>query len=554
MKPGHLSFLIGLSIIGSGCSIAAGQGGSISTETSGRLDHYSRPGYAEVAVPSRQSGPHGGSKGFVSKSLIPGGSGAKITVGGTVRSGGLPPLPPSLVRPGTSQTPQSVRPLRPGPPIDQPVGDPPRERFAPDDLPEDPVVSVVPPLPDVEEEETDEDRESDVTSPEDEETALEDSAPTPPEDIEEPTSDLPDESFDTTPDEPADLDLPTDDFDDAGGGLGSLDTDPGFGELGQLLSFSTPEVFGDMLGRGVLGRFVPIPNPPPPLPTPGVPPNPPTPSTEIGAPAPVPSIRGIKIAENQSPVPRDRVFYQMNYFNNVNESINQRFGFPLSGVQVYRHIFGIEKTLFNKKSSIGVRLPLNTVTGDSPLPGIGRTTTSLGDLNIFFKHVLLSNEETGRLLSAGLSVTAPTGPGRFAGADYLEDLQDPLIQPFVGTLLSFNRFYFQGFTSIEVPFNPNNVTILYNDYSVGYFLYQTSDESRFLRAIIPTFEVHVNTPLNHRGSFFEDPASTPDFINLTYGTAFQFGQSARFLAGIATPVTGPRPFDLEVIAALNVFY
>ena len=85
----------------------------------------------------------------------------------------------------------------------------------------------------------------------------------------------------------------------------------------------------------------------------------------------MPTIRSIKLSENQSPAPRDRFIYQFNFYNNVNGSINDRFHSPITNINVYRHILGFEKTFFNKRTSIGVRLPIDTVTADSPLPRIG---------------------------------------------------------------------------------------------------------------------------------------------------------------------------------------
>ena len=42
----------------------------------------------------------------------------------------------------------------------------------------------------------------------------------------------------------------------------------------------------------------------------------------------VPSVRGFKIADNQTPMPVNRISYGFNYFNDVNEAINRRFGYP----------------------------------------------------------------------------------------------------------------------------------------------------------------------------------------------------------------------------------
>ena len=68
----------------------------------------------------------------------------------------------------------------------------------------------------------------------------------------------------------------------------------------------------------------------------------------------------------------------------------------------------------------------------------------------------------------------------------------------------------------------------------------------------PTFEVHVNTPLNHRGfDNPKDPSGTPDVVNLTYGLNFEIFRNSLLTLGFVTPVTGPRAFDYEALVLFN---
>jgi hypothetical protein len=203
---------------------------------------------------------------------------------------------------------------------------------------------------------------------------------------------------------------------------------------------------------------------------------------------------------------------------------------------------------------VGVRVPVNTVNANSPIPGVGQQSTAINQLDVFFKLALWQNEDRTQLFSAGLAIGAPVGPGPFAGARWLADLNPTFVQPFVGLYYYRNRFFVQGFTSIDVPLDQNAATMLYNDYAVGYLLYESRDPSALVRQLAPVFEVHVNTPLNHRGVNFFDPWSVPDFVNLTYGATFLFGERTRLLTGIVTPVTGPRIFDFEVQALLNIYF
>ena len=47
-------------------------------------------------------------------------------------------------------------------------------------------------------------------------------------------------------------------------------------------------------------------------------------------------------------------------------------------------------------------------------------------------------------------------------------------------------------------------------------------------------------------------AGTPDWVELTMGTTFELFRRSTLAVGIVTPVTGPKPYDLEVLAQLNL--
>jgi hypothetical protein len=286
------------------------------------------------------------------------------------------------------------------------------------------------------------------------------------------------------------------------------------------------------------------PGPPPPAPNPRV------------ATALVPSVRGFKIGENQSPQPQDRFFFTFNYFDNLNAAINKRFDSPVNGLKAYRYIWGFEKTFDEGNGSFGIRLPLNTITANSALTGNfakqGGTSTSLGDLSVFAKYILKQDLATGSLISVGIEITPPTGPSQFGGARYIQGLHSTEIQPFVGYLWIRDRFYFHGFTALSTPTSLRDITIVYNDLGIGYQVYRNDDRSAFLRGITPTFEVHANTPLTHRDPFnARDIAGTADVVDLTYGVNAILGDSGVLSFGAVTPVTGPRPFNIEYLMLFN---
>ena len=326
----------------------------------------------------------------------------------------------------------------------------------------------------------------------------------------------------------------------------------GFGELGSFGRGSTFQMIGDQAPLTLHQFASPAQGLPSPFP-PGTPPPPPSPRQ---ASAVVPSVRGFKIAENQSPQPQDRVFFTFDYFTDLNGALDRRFEAPFKNLLAYRYIFGFEKTFDGGRGSFGARLPLDQLTATSTISGNfakpGGTSTALNDLSLFTKYVLKADPETGSLLSVGLEMTLPTGPSQFAGAKFIQGIHSTEIQPFIGYLLIRDRFYLHGFTSLSVPSSVRDVTMVYNDIGVGYFLFRSDDPNNFITSVAPTFEVHVNSPLTHRDWFnANDPSGTADVVDLTCGVNVGFFRQSVITFGWATPVTGPRPFNYEAVLLLN---
>jgi hypothetical protein len=309
---------------------------------------------------------------------------------------------------------------------------------------------------------------------------------------------------------------------------------------GATAAFASANMLGDQLGV-------------PPI-APGVPGNPTFPAAPGQAPAAkfnsLPSIRSFKISENENPEPVDRFAFAFNYFNNVDQSINTRLGSDIHHINIYRETFAFEKTFLDGNTSIGIRAPLNTLTAESGVPGLGGESTAFGDLSIIFKGLIWKDQETGSLLSGGLLVSTPTGPNHFAGFNGVTGFNDSTLQPFLGYRWVMGNLFFHGFLSFDFPTDSNDVTMFYDDMGVGYIFRR---EQGALTAIIPTFEVHVNLPLDHQGATNAfDPAGTPDSVDLTLGVSVIFNHRAALSVAAVAPVTGPRPFDIEALAFLNV--
>jgi hypothetical protein len=332
-----------------------------------------------------------------------------------------------------------------------------------------------------------------------------------------------------------------------------------YGSLEGFSSGGIPEMIGDLGPVPTLrvARLATAAGLPPPFP----PPKPPPVPRPRGATMVVPSVRAIKISENMSPRPQDRVFYTFNYFQGVNDQVNKRLQAPIGYTQVFREIFGFEKTFFDGQGSLGLRFPLDTVTAASSVPksfgNFGGTSTAVGDLSIFGKYILLENRENGNLLSGGLAVSAPTGPGKFAGLNSFGSITHTTsFQPFLGYILNSGRLYLHGFFALDVPANSQDVTLIYNDVGFGYFLRRPDPSSnRMISLIAPTFEVHITDPLNHRNPYsLRDVVGMTDIVDLTYGLNIGIYRRTLLTFALVTPVTSPRPFDFEAVAFVNVFF
>ena len=246
-----------------------------------------------------------------------------------------------------------------------------------------------------------------------------------------------------------------------------------------------------------------------------------------------------KIAENESPAPESRAYINYNYYNNVTH------GEPgLSGSDLHRETLGLEQTIGDdRNASLGFRLPFLQLTGSN-----GVDDSQFGDIDLIFKYALYNDRNSGDVFSAGMVLTLPTESKDFAIPGQ-SSLNDVVFQPYIGYRFSSGDFFVQGFSSLAVPTDFRDVTFLFNDLAVGYFAYR--DSGGTLRAVVPTAELHINTPLSHRGSDDLNPIGFPDIVDISVGAHAVFGRTIVGLAAV-TPLTGPKPFDFEVIANFAV--
>ncbi len=265
-----------------------------------------------------------------------------------------------------------------------------------------------------------------------------------------------------------------------------------------------------------------------------------------------PSARYFKISDNDSPRPQSREYFSFNYFYGLDNSLNQAAGAGIQHTRIHREIFGLEWAAPDGSLSFGLRLPIDTYNAAHTMDGLDGTSTDLGDLGLIFKYALWEDAAKGSLVSAGLAVVPTTGPGSFGGSEHLKVFHNTGLQPFVGWILPLDRFYLQGFTAVDAVTDLNDVILLSNDIAAGYFLYHNY-KGHSITAVVPVAELHVSTPLNHRGVLsMTDPAGAPDQVNLTVGVNFEYLDKSSAGLAFAVPLAGPRTFDFEILAQWRV--
>jgi hypothetical protein len=278
----------------------------------------------------------------------------------------------------------------------------------------------------------------------------------------------------------------------------------------------------------------------------------------------------LKVAEGESPRPTDRVFSKFNYYNNVNKARWADPTEPIHGVDLYRYTFGLEKTFFNQSVSLGLRVPFYTLDAEAkdvhlePDPatgalvqvpgGPGFTTTHFGNISAIVKAVLWEDREAGSLLSGGAVLSFPT-----AASEKLDPGPSILAyaQPFAGFILTGGDLFVQGFSSMTLPVARPESIVLFTDLGVGYFVHRDNSGSALLTGIAPTLEVHVANPLRDADRLADlfgrvDDLKVHNVVDVTLGTTVEFSHRRTLGLGLVVPLTGPKPFDLEVLAQTNI--
>lgn len=295
--------------------------------------------------------------------------------------------------------------------------------------------------------------------------------------------------------------------------------------------------------------------------------------------------RRFKISENMSPLPRDRVYYAFNGFQQAARTFDGR------EIDVNRHTFGAEKTFLDRTASVEFRMPI--IQGASAVQTFDFNQQNDGGVefgNMTIIPKMLLSEGDSHIISAGLGINLPTArqgtlafPGNSIQPFLTIENQSVHLSPFLGLLLlPGSNTYIISFAQVDFDTAGNNVSdqagnigvyqdqnLFHFDIAVGRYLYR--NDSARLTGIAAQFEVHYTSTLQDSddidfgGGRIFNPYNRLDLLMLTGGFNFQFFNSSWLTVGCAVPVRGSqydsrydnypeRPFDAEVQVFFNRFF
>ncbi len=288
----------------------------------------------------------------------------------------------------------------------------------------------------------------------------------------------------------------------------------------------------------------------------------------------------IKMAEDNSPIPRDRFIFTYDNFDSV--------PYTTSGFTVNRYQFGFEKTFFDGRWSAEFRLPFASTMAASNVQGFESSATELGNVRFALKRIFSQNSVL--TTSSGVAVTLPTAAdavaiSSFDGAElYRFKNESVTVEPFIAALFTPNsRLFAQTWASVNVDVSGGQLTwnrnvfggegasrvwdlpILAVSQQIGYWVVQR--DSGWLRGLAPFAELHWNytiaqdkllTEVNKRsdgyGLTVQGVASNE--LNLTTGIMMMLGNNLNVGIGASAPLLQKpdRTFDAQVGVRANYVF
>lgn len=288
----------------------------------------------------------------------------------------------------------------------------------------------------------------------------------------------------------------------------------------------------------------------------------------------------LRVADNNSPIPRDRVAFGYKLYRNaqVVEGGNNDVG-PDQEHDIQEFQVRMEKTFYDGMMSVEAILPW-AYTTDSTQPDSVSTpqlNSELGNIGLGLKGVLW--EDGKNFWTAGLLAEIPTADDRrrTTGSRSLNE-EVWHFTPYLAFLLQpTEKLYVQGFGGARLSHrdtreiggsnrNLNSPDLFTLDIGTGYRLHENSEG--LIRAVTPTVELHYTSSSDavDQGLPYYRASGGVDFLTLTAGSTVQVRDNTTVTAGFAFPLRtnhfsdgddfiGPtdRQFDWSFMLQVNLF-
>ena len=284
----------------------------------------------------------------------------------------------------------------------------------------------------------------------------------------------------------------------------------------------------------------------------------------------------IKLADDNSPIPRDRVILDYDLYGGTI--------LTPGGYDVHRFAAGVEKTFFCGMTSVELLMPFaSTLDPVNTVGGFSNRATEWGNLNVILKALVLTSNELD--VAAGVGIAFPTGPDAVlrgpAGNDLLRiKNQSYIVTPYIAAqVIPADGWFAQAWVQISYDTNGSDVliaptptspvagagrvhdaTLLQTDFQIGYWLMRDPYSSG-LRGLAPFLELHYNRPLETTNAivgngFVLAGATTYNELNLTVGASALFGSNLLVSAGMVFPLRDApdRFFDYQFGIRANWFF
>lgn len=259
-------------------------------------------------------------------------------------------------------------------------------------------------------------------------------------------------------------------------------------------------------------------------------------STVTAAQAQFRSMQRFKIADNNSPMIRQRIYYGYNNFQ-------RPFGSPGS---LNRNTAGTELPFLSGLVSADLRINTNGWNGQ-PAGSIANGN-QFGDMFLNLKGQGYNNGN-GTIVTGGCGIVFPTG---------VTDVGVPggnaIVSPWMAFLYAptGSNFYAMGFMQTDLPFAREDRYMLQTDVAGGYWVYR--DATAFLSGLAPQVELHAYNPYGAAPSGSLTGLQYHDVLNATWALNFLIRNQLSIAAGLGTPLSTRKDYNVEAQVQVNWFY